>query len=81
MKRAAGAFKTNLPVSHEIRGKLILTLVRSHWCIENELHGTLDTQLREDDPWRAPASSDELGVKRLLGGFGTSRSHDRRQPQ
>jgi len=44
-------YATNLPVSHKIRGKLILTLIRSHWRIENELHGTLDIQMREDDPW------------------------------
>jgi len=44
-------YATNLPVSHKIRGKLILTLIRSHWRIENELHGTLDIHMREDDPW------------------------------
>ena len=44
-------YATNLPVSHKIRGKLILTLIRSHWRIENELHATLDIQMREDDPW------------------------------
>ena len=33
------------------RIKLILTLIRCHWRIENELHGTLDIQMREDDPW------------------------------
>lgn len=42
-------YVTNLPVAHRIRGKAILTLVRAHWRIENELHGTLDIQLREDD--------------------------------
>jgi len=44
-------YATNLPPSHKIRGKLILTLIRSHWRIENDLHGTLDIQMREDDPW------------------------------
>jgi hypothetical protein len=44
-------YATNLPTAHRIRGQQILTLVRAHWRIENELHGTLDIQLREDDPW------------------------------
>ena len=44
-------YATNLPVGHRLRGRRILTLVRAHWRIENELHGTLDLQLREDDPW------------------------------
>lgn len=42
-------YATNLPVAHRIRGHAILTLVRAHWRIENDLHGTLDIQLREDD--------------------------------
>jgi hypothetical protein len=42
-------YVTNLLPAHPIRGALILTLVRAHWRIENELHGTLDVQLREDD--------------------------------
>lgn len=44
-------YVTNLPVKHVIRGKKILTIVRAHWRIENELHGTLDVHMREDDPW------------------------------
>ena len=42
-------YATNLPVAHRIRNQRILTLVRAHWRIENELHGTLDLELREDD--------------------------------
>ena len=42
-------YVTNLLPSHRIRGKHILTLIRGHWRIENELHGTLDIELREDD--------------------------------
>jgi len=42
-------YATNLPVTHRIRGKHILALIRGHWRIENELHGTLDIELREDD--------------------------------
>lgn len=42
-------YATNLPIAHRIRRKAILTLVRAHWRIENDLHGTLDIQLREDD--------------------------------
>jgi hypothetical protein len=42
-------YATNLPIAHRIRSKAILTLVRAHWRIENDLHGTLDIQLREDD--------------------------------
>jgi len=42
-------YATNLLPSHRIRGKHILPLIRSHWRIENELHGTLDIELREDD--------------------------------
>ena len=44
-------YLTNLPTSHRLRGAHILTLVRAHWRIENELRGTLDLELREDDPW------------------------------
>jgi hypothetical protein len=44
-------YATNLRTSHKIRGRHILGVVRGHWRIENELHGTLDIQLREDDPW------------------------------
>lgn len=44
-------YATNLPAKHRIHGQHILHLVRGHWRIENELHGTLDIQLREDDPW------------------------------
>jgi hypothetical protein len=44
-------YVTNLPVAHRIRGRAILRLIRAHWRIENELHGTLDIHLREDDPW------------------------------
>lgn len=44
-------YATNLPTHHRIRGKEALKLVRSHWRIENELHGTLDIEMREDDPW------------------------------
>jgi hypothetical protein len=43
-------YATNLTTGHAIRGPHILDLVRAHWRIENELHGTLDIQLREDDP-------------------------------
>jgi hypothetical protein len=43
-------YATNLPTAHAIHGSHILSLVRAHWRIENELHGTLDIQLREDDP-------------------------------
>lgn len=43
-------YATNLTTGHAIRGAYILHLVRAHWRIENELHGTLDIQLREDDP-------------------------------
>jgi hypothetical protein len=42
-------YATNLRENHRIRGRRILTLVRAHWRIENNLHGTLDIQLREDD--------------------------------
>ena len=42
-------YATNLRPNHRIRGGSILTLVRAHWRIENNLHGTLDIQLREDD--------------------------------
>lgn len=42
-------YATNLREGHRIRGQRILTLVRAHWRIENNLHGTLDLQLREDD--------------------------------
>lgn len=53
-------YATNLPVSHKLRGKHALTLIRGHWRIDNELHGTLargagcprnEVQMREDDPW------------------------------
>jgi len=44
-------YATNLPANHRIHGQHILNLIRAHWRIENELHGTLDIQLREDDPW------------------------------
>lgn len=44
-------YVTNLPAAHRIRGKTILRLVRAHWRIENELHGTLNIHMREDDPW------------------------------
>ena len=44
-------YVTNLPTAHRIRGQAILRLIRAHWRIENELHGTLDIHLREDDPW------------------------------
>jgi len=43
-------YATNLRQSHRIRGPRILTLVRAHWRVENNLHGTLDIQLREDEP-------------------------------
>lgn len=43
-------YATNLPTAHAIHGPHILSLVRAHWRIENELHGTLDIELREDDP-------------------------------
>ena len=43
-------YATNLPTAHAIHGPHILSLIRAHWRIENELHGTLDIQLREDDP-------------------------------
>jgi hypothetical protein len=42
-------YLTNLPPTHKLRGAHILALVRAHWRIENELHGTLDIELREDD--------------------------------
>ena len=42
-------YATNLLENHRIRGKHILALIRAHWRIENELHGTLDLELREDD--------------------------------
>jgi hypothetical protein len=42
-------YATNLRERHRIRGQRILTLVRAHWRIENNLHGTLDIQMREDD--------------------------------
>jgi len=42
-------YATNLPTAHRIHGPHILSLVRAHWRIENELHGTLDIELREDD--------------------------------
>jgi hypothetical protein len=42
-------YATNLPTAHRIRDKHILATVRAHWRIENDLHGTLDLQLREDD--------------------------------
>jgi hypothetical protein len=42
-------YATNLRTAHPIHGEHILSLVRAHWCIENELHGTLDIELREDD--------------------------------
>lgn len=41
-------YATNLPEGHKLRGRHILTLVRAHWRIENDLHGTLDMQLDED---------------------------------
>ncbi len=44
-------YATNLTTGHAIRGKKILTLVRAHWRVENALHGTLDNQMREDEPW------------------------------
>jgi hypothetical protein len=44
-------YATNLRESHRIRGQHILTLVRAHWRIENNLHGTLDIQMGEDDKW------------------------------
>jgi hypothetical protein len=44
-------YVTNLTAAHRLRGKKLLALVRGHWRIENELHGTLDLELREDDPW------------------------------
>jgi hypothetical protein len=42
-------YATNLTTGHRIRDQHILHLVRAHWRIENELHGTLDIELREDD--------------------------------
>jgi hypothetical protein len=43
-------YATNLREAHRIRGQRILTLIRAHWRVENNLHGTLDLQFREDDP-------------------------------
>ena len=42
-------YATNLTTGHRTRAEHILSMVRAHWRIENDLHGTLDIELREDD--------------------------------
>jgi predicted transposase YbfD/YdcC len=47
--------------------KKTLTAVRQHWCVENNLHWTLDMTFREDESRiRAEASPENFAIIRHI---------------
>ena len=69
-------YLTNLPTGR-LDGAKALRVVRGHWRIENELHGTLDLQWQEDATlWVRRGNG--LPVCALLRALGSDGSHARR---